>query len=444
MAHESRPRLFQAPNKLVRKYSRTFIANPDSFIELANLFTTLAGIGVCLLAGSFMWAFRDTLPFLFASQFAYGGLLFFHAIAKKLSKNGKAPLYALANALFNPVSCHMAIASTYDTLLFLVFVSWGTVLLVRQKRVTFYLALTTLVSTTAIMSVYWEPVPIDNIPVDRKDFLESSVRIYLLCLITLMFGLVSLAFNRIDAKLNHLAESLRTQRNRARAALAVSNRFLAMISHEFRTPVSTTALTVQNLRSRSETVAIDRELQAIERANHTLLSFFNNALNYAKYTTGEYRPELEPVNIRSLVNDLSGILLPKALQKGLALKIDIDAEYPAIILADPNLIRLVTSNLMDNAIKFTDRGTVSACIRLLEPAVGSPMMRTEIKDTGRGIPAEDLESIFNLFRSKTDVGIEPGSGWRRSWSNHMQKPRSGVRRQVRCGKQAQPRLHFLV
>jgi signal transduction histidine kinase len=178
--------------------------------------------------------------------------------------------------------------------------------------------------------------------------------------------------------------------NRARAD------FLAVMSHELRTPLNAiggyTELLQLELRG-PLTEAQHDDLARIQRSQRHLLGLVNEVLNYAKLEAGRVRYDLVDVPVYGAIREAEGLVAPQAQAKGLTLT---TGECPPTLAvrADAEKLRQVLVNLLSNAVKFTERGGARIVV---ECAPDTPVVAVHVRDTGIGIPADKLESIFEPF-----------------------------------------------
>ena len=175
--------------------------------------------------------------------------------------------------------------------------------------------------------------------------------------------------------------------NRAKSA------FLANVSHELRTPLnSILGYTQLMLRDHNESAEKRRRLATIQSSGEHLLNMINEILDLAKVESGTIVIKPQPVQLKPLLNAVADELQLRASQKRLRFIYSADQSIQDWISTDPVRLRQVLYNLVGNSIKFTDKGEVSLAIHRVEDRI-----RLEVRDTGKGIPAADLQHLFKPF-----------------------------------------------
>jgi signal transduction histidine kinase/ActR/RegA family two-component response regulator len=179
----------------------------------------------------------------------------------------------------------------------------------------------------------------------------------------------------------------------AEAANRAKSAFLANVSHELRTPLnSILGYTQLMLRDQDEPAEKRRRLTTIQSSGEHLLNMINEILDLAKVESGTIVIKPQPVQLRPLLNTVADELQLRASQKRLRFVYSADQSIQDWISTDPVRLRQVLYNLVGNSIKFTENGEVSLSVRRVADRI-----RIEVKDTGKGIPAADLQHLFKAF-----------------------------------------------
>ena len=211
--------------------------------------------------------------------------------------------------------------------------------------------------------------------------------------------------------LKHRTEKLNVALKEAAASNEAKSSFLANVSHEFRTPMNG-IIGMSELLLRSELNERQQSLaRTIVQSGRALVVIINDILDFSKIEAGKI--ELQPLDFdfRSCVNDVMALLSVQASSKGIKLESHYSSELPAHVVGDAGRIRQVLTNLVGNAVKFTDNGRVDVHIHL--EAVGSELgIFFEVIDTGPGIPESAVQSIFEKFSQvdNTSTRMREGTG----------------------------------
>jgi CheY-like chemotaxis protein/nitrogen-specific signal transduction histidine kinase len=197
-----------------------------------------------------------------------------------------------------------------------------------------------------------------------------------------------------------------------RQASRAKDEFLANMGHELRTPLSG-IIGMTSLLQDTEITSQQRQyVRTVNRSARALLAIINDLLDYSSIETGRMSIEPAPFDLKSAVDDVIQVLSTRALEKGLQLAAHYSHEAPRRVIGDAGRIRQVLTNLVDNAIKFTDKGQVVVTVECVgkptettdDVAGGHTRVKLSVEDTGIGIPESGLERIFDKF---TQVDASP-------------------------------------
>ena len=199
-------------------------------------------------------------------------------------------------------------------------------------------------------------------------------------------------------------------RDQALAASHAKGAFLANMSHELRTPLNAILGFSHLLRERGASQQQRHALDIINRSGEHLLALIDDVLDVAKVEAGKSQLELAPCDLARLIEDVTNMVAPRASQKGLDLRVE-RPRSALVVCADASRLRQVLINLLNNAVKFTDRGSVTLRVQAT-PSVDARLMRVvfEIEDTGEGIAAVDQAVIFDAFVQTGTTKHREGAG----------------------------------
>ncbi|HEV8002699.1 MAG TPA: PAS domain S-box protein [Planctomycetaceae bacterium] len=203
----------------------------------------------------------------------------------------------------------------------------------------------------------------------------------------------------LEEKVRERTAALEEASLRAEGASQARASFLANMSHEIRTPLNGIIGFADLLRRKADTSEAERMefLQIIHDGGKHLLALINDILDLSKVDAGKLSIELLEFSPVKIVTEVCAILRSRAEEKGLKIEATFDGPIPRTIQSDPTRLRQVLMNVAGNAIKFTPQGQVRIKARLDDSSRNDPKFIVEIQDTGIGISADKLDSIFNPF-----------------------------------------------
>ncbi|MDR6623711.1 MASE1 domain-containing protein [Caulobacter segnis] len=195
----------------------------------------------------------------------------------------------------------------------------------------------------------------------------------------------------------------RAARARALAATQAKTEFLATMSHEIRTPLNSVLGFAQLLAKRDDlSPDARRQVNMIDSAGAALLAVLDDVLDFSRVESGQIELQLQPTSAADLVRHTVAIMAPEVRAKGLDLDLDIVDPTQGHHALDADRLRQVLINLLNNAVRFTNQGRISARLTI-EPGVAADRLRFEIVDTGVGIGLEKQALLFQ--RASADIAL---------------------------------------
>ena len=321
-----------------------------------------------------------------------------------------APLYALLPALFRTrlsvnVSSVIIFAVSYaliliESLLYggltspstMYMISLGCVIAlifgVRGALAAVALTLSHLIGMN--MLAPWIPPVVDfSEPGIAENFVVEAV------LFSLVFTALNIAV--FQMQLNKASLRLAAALDAAKAADRSKSEFLANMSHEIRTPMNGVLGMAELIQ---QTELDDKQkmfAKTIYSSGSALLTIINDILDFSKIEAGKLELDPVPFNLQQAVEDVAILLGVGAREKGIELMVRIRPDVPDMIVGDAGRIRQVLTNIVGNAVKFTNEGSVLIDVGCVEDDGVNARLSIEITDTGIGIPADKLDLIFEKF-----------------------------------------------
>ncbi|WP_372745080.1 response regulator [Lutibacter sp.] len=213
--------------------------------------------------------------------------------------------------------------------------------------------------------------------------------------------------SRISAEIE-----LKEAKETAEKSAKVKDEFLANMSHEIRTPLNAVIGFTELLLETVLTKEQKKHLETMKNSGEILLSLVNNVLDLAKLDSNNVEIENIPFDLYKRLNEVVNLMKLKAAEKKIKLNLIINPNTPKFVLGDPTRLGQILLNLIGNAVKFTNEGTVEVLVKLKKDENEIAQIYFEIKDTGIGIISNKISTVFGVFtQAKSDTSrIYGGTG----------------------------------
>ncbi|MCL2042534.1 MAG: response regulator [Treponema sp.] len=193
----------------------------------------------------------------------------------------------------------------------------------------------------------------------------------------------------------------------ANAASKAKSNFLAKMSHEIRTPMNAIIGMTELALRENEPAAIKEHILTVKQAGVNLLSIVNDILDFSKIERGNVEIIQTDYSVSSLINDVVSIIRMRAIDSQIQFVVNVDSNMPDTLFGDETRIRQVLLNILNNAVKYTEKGYVSFAVYNEFAGDNSINLVIEVMDSGRGIKQEDIGKLFDDF---TQFEVEKNKG----------------------------------
>ncbi|MCR4788647.1 MAG: DegV family EDD domain-containing protein [Lachnospiraceae bacterium] len=267
-------------------------------------------------------------------------------------------------------------------------------ILVGALKTVMLLSLTVLVFAEFLIAYLHPELIVEH---DRKMwFLDTGISVLLVGLVVyIMVWFQSRLFMLENTRAKEQAEEI-DELSRAQ------NRFFSSMSHEIRTPINTIIGLNEMILREDVSEEVAEDARSIKSASNILLSLINDILDMSKIRSGRMDIVHLPYDVGVMLSELVNMIWIKAEEKGLQFSVDVDPEIPSGLVSDEVRIKQILINLLNNAVKYTQEGSVTLSIRCLKKGNGKALVSYSVEDTGMGIRKESIPHLFDEFRREDE------------------------------------------
>ena len=259
-----------------------------------------------------------------------------------------------------------------------------------KQRIVMLILLTVSVVVSYICAYFWPFLVIEH---DRPTWYMDSLLSVLVVSYTVYLMIVFQ--NQLFIREN---ERSRQQAATIEALNRSQNRFFSSMSHEIRTPINTIIGLNEMILREDVSDEVAEDARNIQSASRMLLSLINDILDMSKMESGKMEIVRVSYDTGRMLSELVNMIWGRANEKGLKFVIDVDPYLPAQLFSDEVRIKQILINLLNNAVKYTEKGEVSLSIHCSRTAKGKVMVTYQVEDTGMGIKSESIPYLFDAFK----------------------------------------------
>ncbi|GAA4278817.1 ATP-binding response regulator [Aquimarina mytili] len=216
-------------------------------------------------------------------------------------------------------------------------------------------------------------------------------------------------YEQQEENLKREKEAIIIKEKQAEETANMRQSFLSAMSHEIRTPLNAVTSIISMLKERAD--ADDQKLlTSLQFSSKNLMRIINDILDFSKLDSNKMQLEMHSVNFKELINNIRETYLGMALEKGIALNVQIDEGLSKFYMLDETKLFQILGNLVSNAIKYTNKGSVCIDIELMSSAAKKDTISFSIEDTGVGIAKQDQTKLFDSFYIPTTITTRNNGG----------------------------------
>jgi signal transduction histidine kinase/CheY-like chemotaxis protein/HPt (histidine-containing phosphotransfer) domain-containing protein len=231
-----------------------------------------------------------------------------------------------------------------------------------------------------------------------KNAKETNFFIVLFCVVvTILLGVISYIIVSYVQKNKAYRLALRNAKTQAENLAKTRESFLANMSHEIRTPMNAIAGFTSQVLQTKLTATQNEQLGIVKKSADHLLRIINDILDYSKIQSGKFSFDAVGFGTAGIISEVATLLKPSANQKQLELKYQVSSSVPEVLKGDPMRLRQILLNIVGNAIKFTETGSITIKAAAIPQENNICAVQITVDDTGVGISAENIRKIFDEF-----------------------------------------------